>query len=247
MTYDKKLKMGIFDFTDCEGCQMKILSLKEKLLILSERLEITNWRLGQEKADWERFDIALVEGTPVTSEEIELLKFLRDKSQLLIGLGTCATLGGIPAIMDKEERQKWYVRIYGPEYQGRGIDALPLSAYVKIDFLIHGCPVNGTEVARILSDLINYKKLNYKNYPVCLECKVANLPCRLLEGKPCLGPITQGSCGAICLQGGSACYGCFGLREGANIEALLTILRNIASEEEIKNYFSMFLKKSKLI
>jgi len=247
MKNSKKLKLGIFDFTDCEGCQVEILSLKEKLLILSERLEITNWRLGQEKADWERFDIALIEGTPVTPEEIELLKFLRAKSQLLIGLGTCATLGGIPAILDKEERQKWYAKIYGPEYQGRGIDALPLSAYVKVDFLIHGCPVNETELTRIFSDLINNKKLNYKDYSVCFPCKVANIPCRLLENKPCLGPITQGTCEAICLKGGSACYGCFGLKEGANIGALLTILKNFAGEEEIKNYFSMFHKKTKLI
>lgn len=241
----KKLKLGIFDFTDCEGCEVEIISLREKLLALSQRLEIVNWRLGQQKADWRQFDVVLIEGTPLTPEEVALLKLIREKSKLLIALGTCAALGGIPAIIDKKERKKWYQKIYGPKYKGRGIDALPISAYVKVDFLIHGCPVSGSEVTKIISDLIAGKKLNYKNYPVCFECKIAGLPCRLLEKKPCLGPITQGGCEAICLKGGSACYGCFGLKEGANTEALLIILKNIASEEEIKNYFSMFHNKTK--
>jgi coenzyme F420-reducing hydrogenase gamma subunit len=247
MKNSKKLKLGIFDFSDCEGCQVEILSLKDKLSALTRRIEIINWRLGQKKADWRQFDIALIEGTPLMLEEVALLKFIRKRSKLLIGLGTCATLGGIPAILDKKERQKWYAKIYGPKYQGRGIDAFPLSAYVKVDFLIHGCPVNKTEMARIIGDLIAGKKLNYKNYPVCLDCKLAGLSCRLLNKKLCLGPITQSGCEAICLQGGSPCYGCFGLREGANIEALLKILEKFSSPEEIKNYFSMFHKKSKLL
>ncbi|MEK7574197.1 MAG: hypothetical protein AAB514_01550 [Patescibacteria group bacterium] len=241
-----KITLGLFDFTDCEGCQVEFVGLGEKLLALSEKVEIVNWRLGQAKAQWEQFDIALIEGTPLTPEEIDLLKLIRKKSRLLIGLGTCATLGGIPAILDKEERQQWYDKIYGQGYQGRGIEALPLSAYVDIDFLIHGCPVSGSEVARVFSNLINGKKLNYKDYSVCFECKAANLPCRLLEKKPCLGPITQGTCEAICLKGGNACYGCFGIKEGANVGALLTILKKFADKEEIDNYFSMFHNKSKL-
>ncbi len=245
MKNSKKLKLGIFDFTDCEGCQMEILSLKDKLSALTRRIEIINWRLGQKRADWRQFDIALIEGTPLVLAEIALLKFIRKRSKLIIGLGTCATLGGIPAILDKKERKKWYQKIYGPKYRGRGIDALPLSAYVKVDFSIHGCPVNGKETAKLISDLIAGKKLNYKNYPVCFECKIANLPCRLLEKKFCLGPITQGGCEAVCLRGGSPCYGCFGLRAGANIEALLKILEKFSRPEEIKNYFSMFHNKTK--
>lgn len=238
-----KLKLGIFDFTDCEGCQVEILALKEKLAVLPGKLEIVNWRLGQKKARWERFDAALIEGTALTAEEIVLLKSIREKSKLVIALGTCATLGGIPAILNKEERQKWSEKIYSPEYQGQGIDALPLSAYIAVDFYLHGCPVNKENIEMVLSDLINRKKLKYQDAPVCLQCRAVDLPCRLLEKKPCLGPITQGGCGAICLQGGNACYGCFGPRAGANMKALLKILSEISSPEETKSYLTMFLSK----
>jgi len=246
MNKNAKIRLGIFDFTDCEGCQVEIVGLREKLLPIVEKVEIVNWRLGQKKAEWENFDAVLVEGTPLTPEEIETLRLIREKSKLVIALGTCATLGGIPGIMKKEDRQEWYNKIYGPDYKGRGVDALPLSAYVKIDFLIHGCPINGAELERIISDLINGKKLTYKDYSVCFPCKVAGLPCRLLDNKSCLGPVTQGTCGAICLKGGSPCYGCFGIKDGANIAALLTILEKFASKEEIENYFTMFHAKSNL-
>jgi len=241
-----KPKIAIIDFTDCEGCQVKLLSLKEKLLELEQRVEIANWRLGQEKKEEGPFDIAIIEGTPLVQEEIDLLKELREKSKYLIGFGSCATLGGIPGILDKKEREKWYKKIYGEGYKPRGIDALPLSAYEKIDFLIHGCPVEGDEIIRIIEDLLAGKKPKYRDYSVCFDCKLAGNECLLLNKKPCLGPITQGGCKAICVSGGSPCYGCFGIREEANIKALKKILNKITDKKEIERYFSMFLNKTKI-
>ncbi len=239
-----KPKVAIYDFTDCEGCEVEIVSLREKLLIIESRLDIVDWRLGQEKKQKGPFDITVIEGTPITQHEIDLLKKLRQESKTLIGLGACACLGGIPAIIDKKERAKWYKKIYGEKYKPRGIDALPLTAYVKVDFLIHGCPVNGDEVVRIVEELLSGKKPSYRGYSVCFECKVAGNECRLINKKPCLGPITQGGCEAICVSGGSACYGCFGLREEPNIEGLLKILGQITDKEEIERYFTMFLNKT---
>ncbi|MFH1461286.1 MAG: hypothetical protein ABIF84_02600 [Patescibacteria group bacterium] len=240
-----KPKVAIFGFTDCEGCEVEIISLREKFLILEKRIDIDNWRLGQDRAEPGPYDITIIEGTPITKQEVETLKKLRKESKILIGLGTCACLGGIPAILNKKERKKWYEKIYGENYQPRGIDALPLSAYVQIDFLIHGCPVNKQEVVRIVEDLLAGKKPKYRGYSVCFECKQANNPCRLLDGKPCLGPIIQGGCEAICIKGGSPCYGCFGLRQEAEIKNLLKILNEITDKKEINRYFSMFLSKVK--
>jgi len=246
----QKPKIAIYDFTDCEGCQVKLIELKEKLLVLEKRVDIVNWRLGQENNKPGPFDISIIEGTPITQHEIDLLKKLRKESKILIGLGSCATLGGIPGIINKSQRKKWYKKIYGDNYKPRGIDALPLSAYVKVDFLIHGCPVDENELIRIMEDLLAGKEPKYRGYSVCFECKQANNPCRLLDnpltgetGKPCLGPIIQGGCGAICISGGSPCYGCFGLREGAEVKNLLKVLNKITDKKTIDRYFSMFLNK----
>ncbi len=237
-----KPKIAIYDFTDCEGCEIKLISLREKLLLFEKKVEIVNWRLSQEHFGPGPYDIVIIEGTPITQYEIDLLKELRNNTPVLIALGACAALGGIPAIMPEKDRKMWYEKIYTSQYHPRGIDAAPLSAYVPVDFSIHGCPVDENEVVRVMEELLSGKKPSYRGYSVCFECKLAGNPCRLLENKPCLGPITQGGCGAICVSGGSPCYGCFGIREEANIPALEKIL----GKEEIEKYLTMFHSRSKL-
>ena len=122
---------------------------------------------------------------------------------------------------------------------------MPLSAYVKVDFLIHGCPVNPDEVVRILEELLAGRKPEKRGYSVCFECKLAGNECRLINKKPCLGPITQGGCGAVCVSGGSACYGCFGFQEEPSIKGLLNVLSKFSSPKEIDRLFTMFLRQSK--
>jgi sulfhydrogenase subunit delta len=237
-----KPKIAIYDFTDCEGCEVAVISLREKLLELESQLDIVDWRLAQERKEQGPFLASIIEGAPITSDEIETLRHLRDNSTYIFALGACASLAGIPGIVSKEEREKYYKQIYGEQYKPVGIDAVPLSAYVKVDFFIHGCPVNPEEVVRIIEELLAGKKPQYRGYSVCFECKQAGNPCRLVFGKPCLGPIGQGGCGAICVSGGSPCYACFGPREDANIPALIKILQNLTTKEEIERYFTMFYR-----
>jgi len=238
-----KPRIAIYDFTDCEGCEVKLLSIKKKLLDLEERFDIVNWRLGQEKFSDGPYDITIIEGTPVTQDEIALLRELRERSGAIVALGACASVAGIPGIMNKDERAKWYKKIYGENYKPKGIDALPLSSYVKVDHMIHGCPIEGDELLRTLEDLLAKKTPKYRGYSVCFDCKKAGNKCRILEEKICFGPITQGGCKAICISGGSPCYGCFGIREEANVEALVKRLKGFASDEEIMRHAEMFFNQ----
>lgn len=239
----KKLRIAIYDFTDCEGCEVKLCSIKEKLIALENRFDIVNWRLGQDACQDGPYDASLIEGTPVTGDEIELLKELREKSVLIVALGACASIAGVPGIMNKSERKKWYKEIYGPGYRPAGVDALPLSAYVTVDHMIHGCPVDEGELIRTIEELAAGKKPHYRDYSVCFECKQAENECRLLNDKICFGPITQGGCEAICISGGSPCYGCFGYREDGNIEGLVRILRWFATPAQIRAHLTMFFNQ----
>ena len=245
---NKKPKIAIYDFTDCEGCEVKLVSLRERLLALEKKVAIVNWRLGQERFEPGPYDITIIEGTPITHHEINLLKELRANSKVLVALGACAALAGVPGIMPEKDRKIWYEKIYTSQYHPIGVDALPLSAYVKVDFSIHGCPVDEDEVVRIMEELLSGKTPRYRDFSVCFECKIAGNPCRIAEEKkPCLGPITQGGCKAVCVSGGSPCYGCFGIREEANISALLKILEKITDKAEIERYLTMFHNRTKEI
>ena len=237
-----KIKLGIFDFTDCEGCEVVLVSLGAQIVDFFKHVEIIDWRLGQKMKKDDDLDIALIEGSPITGDEIEQLKQIREKTKVLVALGACAAIGGIPAIVEKDQREGMYNAIYGTGYKPLGIDSLPLAAYVKVDFSIHGCPVDGEEVVRILNEVKSGKAPQYRGYSVCYDCKQKENPCRLLEGKACLGPITQGGCKAVCVSGGLPCYGCFGSRKAANIPALMNILEKQMTKKEMADFFGTFLK-----
>ena len=56
---------------------------------------------------------------------------------------------------------------------------------------------------------------------MCLECKRAGTVCVMAaHGTPCLGPVTQAGCGALCPSYQRGCYGCFGPAEAPNTASL---------------------------
>jgi coenzyme F420-reducing hydrogenase gamma subunit len=57
-------------------------------------------------------------------------------------------------------------------------------------------------------------------HSVCIECKLRGNNCVMVQGTPCLGPVTQAGCGAICPAYRRGCYGCFGPMEQPNTAAL---------------------------
>ncbi len=73
----------------------------------------------------------------------------------------------------------------------------------------------------MLSALLNHRKPVVPTYSVCLECKRRGTPCVMVaHGTPCLGPVTQAGCGALCPSFARGCYGCFGPMETPNTAAL---------------------------
>lgn len=138
-----KPKIAIFDLTDCEGCELQFLSLKEKLLLLWEEFEVTNWRLVQaDGLPSQQIDYALVEGTVITPEDRDLLIEIRKRAKNLVAFGECARTGWIPAWINKKDRERLTRYVYGEKYSPKAFDALPLSRFVKVDFNLPGCPVD---------------------------------------------------------------------------------------------------------
>ncbi|TSC92979.1 MAG: NADH ubiquinone oxidoreductase 20 kDa subunit [Candidatus Berkelbacteria bacterium Licking1014_7] len=242
-----KPTIAIYDFTDCEGCEVQLISLLEDFLEIEKRVEIVNWRLGQEDNHQIQFDICIIEGTPITREEQKLLRSLRKRSKILVALGACAALGGVPASVDQTQRKKWLKKIYGAKYKSRGDSAKPLSNFVKVDAIIPGCPATKKDILRAITDLLDGKIPATQNFPVCKECKANNNPCRLLNNQPCLGPVSIGGCDAICVSGGAGCWGCRGLLENGNLPAFRKTLEKFMTKQEIEQFMSVFLSNDLII
>jgi coenzyme F420-reducing hydrogenase gamma subunit len=69
--------------------------------------------------------------------------------------------------------------------------------------------------------LIAGRRPRTPSHSVCLDCKRRGTVCIVVaHGVPCLGPVTQTGCGAICPAYDRGCYGCFGPAVQPNLVSL---------------------------
>ena len=92
-----KMKIGSFDFTCCEGCQLQLANKESTLPDFLGLLDVRNFReISSEQHD--DYDIALVEGSITRSDEIERLKAIRAQASVLVAFGSCACFGGVNSL-----------------------------------------------------------------------------------------------------------------------------------------------------
>ena len=238
---EKKLKVAILAITDCEGCLVQIFNLGERFLNLLLKIELADFKLFEDLPEPPEYDIAIVEGCPITKKDLERLKETRKKSKILIALGACACLGGIAKIKNYKDKNTVVNYVYQKPQDIDNPDIKPLKEYVKVDLEIPGCPMNNEEFLRIIEDFIVGKTPTIPKRPVCYECPLKNNGCLLNKGKICLGPITLAGCNAPCPQSGFLCDGCRGpLKEKIGLDILKLRLKEKYNEKEAISILERF-------
>ncbi|MCB2200938.1 NADH:ubiquinone oxidoreductase [bacterium] len=204
----KRLRVGVFDFTSCEGCELQFANKEETLLDFLGAIDIVNFReISSDQG--KDYDIAFVEGSITRSDEFARIIEIRRQAKILVALGSCACFGGVNALKNAYNLTDANREVYGTAPR----ETLPTRAIkevVPVDMEIPGCPVNKDEVERIVQHLIWSIPFNFPEHPVCLECKQRFTTCVFEKGQLCLGPITRGGCTAPCPAGGTGCWGCRG-------------------------------------
>jgi coenzyme F420-reducing hydrogenase gamma subunit len=215
-------KLAVYKFSSCDGCQLQLLNLEEELLELVDAVEIAYFLEARRRVLPPPYDVGLVEGSISTPEEEERIHSIRRDCKYLVAIGACATAGGIQALRNWGDVEEFARHVYArPEWIRCLETATPIAAHVFVDFELHGCPVNSRQLLELVSALLMRRKPNIPTHSLCIECKRRGLPCvAVSQGVPCLGPITQAGCGALCPACGRACYGCFGPMEQPNIASL---------------------------
>lgn len=224
--------LAVYKFASCDGCQLSLLNLEDELLQLAEAVDIAYFLEASSATRPGPYDVVMVEGSVTSPEEVERIQEVRAEAGTLIALGTCATTGGIQALRNFTEVEQLAQRVYPhPEYFEVLERSSPISEYVTVDFELWGCPVNKRQVLQVVQSLLLDKRPDLPRTSVCMECKRRGAVCVLVAGGvPCLGPLTQGGCGALCPANGRGCYGCFGPLPDAPLEATLPVL--MAAERE---------------
>ena len=229
-----RLRVAVHKFSSCDGCQLAFLNAGEALLALAEAVELVHFAEAGLQDEEARVDVAFVEGSVSTLEEIERLHRIRAQSRYLVALGACAGSGGLQALRNLADGREWLARTYPhPEW----LDALPravaLREHVPVDLELPGCPVSGRAALEAVAAFLWGAPPERPRQKVCLDCRRRGLACVLVSrGEPCLGPVTEAGCGALCPASGRGCYGCYGPAERPATAALAARLRELGLDPE---------------
>lgn len=154
----------------CFGCHMSVLDIDERILELIELVEFNKSPIDDIKKFTKKCDIGLIEGGCCNSENIHVLKDFREHCKILVAVGECAIMGGLPAMRNGIPISECLHEAYlnGPTVVGneRGIipndpelpmlldRVYPCHEIVKIDYFLPGCPPRADLIWEALVALI---------------------------------------------------------------------------------------------
>ncbi len=222
--------LAVWKFSSCDGCQLTLLNCEDELLAIAGSVHIASFTEASSHVEPGPYDLSLVEGSITTSEDAERIRAVRAASRCLVTIGACATAGGIQALRNftDDPTPVVYAR---PEYIKSLRTSTPIADHVPVDFELRGCPVDKRQLLEVIQALLAGRRPNVRGHSVCVECKRAGRTCVLVaHGTPCLGPVTQAGCGALCPAVGRGCYGCFGPMESPNTAALSARWRELGAD-----------------
>ena len=108
-----KPKVAFYWCASCGGCEETVVDLAEDILGVVEKVDIVLWPVAM---DFKYHDVeampdqsivaTLLNGAIRSSEQEEMARLLRRKSQYLIAYGSCAVAGGIPGLANQFPREQ---------------------------------------------------------------------------------------------------------------------------------------------
>jgi sulfhydrogenase subunit delta len=219
---DDRPTLAVWKFASCDGCQLSLLDCEDELLAVADRVRIAYFPEATSAMVEGPYDVSLVEGSITTAHDRERILDIRRRSGLLVTLGACATAGGIQALRNGADLAEFTSIVYAhPEYIDTLATSTPIADHVTVDLELSGCPIDRRQLLGVLAALLDRHVPRMPTTSVCTECKSRSLSCVLVaRATPCLGPITQAGCGALCPSFHRGCYGCFGPMEQPNVPAL---------------------------
>ncbi|MFW5945504.1 MAG: NADH:ubiquinone oxidoreductase [Candidatus Natronoplasma sp.] len=242
MKPEEKPKVAFFDFAGCEGDQLQVANLEEKILDLLNIVEVVSFReVMTEHSD--DYDVAFIEGSITDTHNAERLKEIRDNADVLVAIGACATIGGINSIRNVQDFEKVQERVYGDEREHYEAweKAKPAKAIVDVDYEVHGCPIDREEFLHVVQSIVMGREPHIPDYPVCVECKLNENVCAFERDEFCVGPVTRAGCDSCCVNEGTICWGCRGMIDNPNEDAHEEVLEEYGlTAEEVMNKFDLY-------
>lgn len=233
----RKPRLAVFKFASCDGCQLSLLDCEDELLTVCGALEIAHFAEASSQLLEGPYDITLVEGSITTPKDALRIRDIRRQSRFLVTIGACATAGGIQALRNFASHDEFMRAVYAsPQYIETLATSTAIADHVPVDFELRGCPIDRYQLLEVVTALLNGRRPRTSSESVCPGCKRRGTVCVMVaHGTPCLGPVTQAGCGAICPTFNRGCYGCFGPAQQVNVSSLTSKLmeRGLAPRDAV--------------
>lgn len=238
----RKVKIAVFEFTGCAGCELQLLNKEETLTDFLDAVEIVRFREASSAVS-DDYLAAFVEGSISREDEIKRLEKIRSHAKILIAIGSCACFGGVNQMKNAVDISLANREVYG-KFPKLSLPARPLKDFVRVDLEIPGCPISKSEIESVIKHMMWRVMFKFPVYPVCVECKQRFNTCLFERAQLCLGPVTMGGCGAPCPTGGMGCWGCRGPAIDPNYDSFFSLAeeRGFSRDEieEMMNFFGGF-------
>jgi NAD-reducing hydrogenase small subunit len=160
----------------CFGCHMSFLDIDERILELAELVEFNKSPFTDIKKFTKECDIGLIEGGCCNDENVHNLIEFRKHCKVLVAVGECAIMGGLPSLRNwiplKECLEEAYVngpttvdgnqkRIvpHDPDLPKILNRVYPCHEVVKIDYFLPGCPPRADLIWNALTALVTGKEI----------------------------------------------------------------------------------------
>jgi len=169
-----KPRVATTSLAGCFGCHMSILDIDDRILQLVELIDFDRSPIDDIKKISQQCAVGLIEGGCCNEENVAVLQHFRENCDVLISLGDCAIMGGIPALRNtiplKECLEEAYINgptVYNPSGKIPDSPDIPLMLnqvypcheVVKMDYHLMGCPPPADTIWEALVALLNAKPI----------------------------------------------------------------------------------------
>jgi len=155
----KKVSVATVWLDGCSGCHMSFLDMDERLIELASAIDIVYSPLVDIKTFPQQVDLALVEGSVSSEDDLEKIKRIREHSRLLIAMGDCAITGNVPSMRNPFGPEKILQHIYLRNAPDKIVPrllplVLPIHQVVTVDAFLPGCPPPADAIYFALTELL---------------------------------------------------------------------------------------------
>jgi len=179
-----KPKFAMYWAASCGGCEIAVLNINEKILDVDANFEVVFWPVAMDAKvkDVEAMPdksilLTLFNGGMRNSDNVAMARLMRQKTQILVSFGSCATEGCIPGLANLSSRKEIFDTAYQTITTDNPQDLRPqtktlmpegelhipeffpvlrtLDEVVDVDYYMPGCPPESHQIAAVVGLVVD--------------------------------------------------------------------------------------------